>query len=82
VSERPSFLALGYRSSELASLTRQSFRLDGNTPSVSVQAGYSKRKRDDVLPLRADTVADLRDFLAKKSPQAKAFNMPDKRDVA
>jgi len=56
----------GLRSSELASLTRASFRLDGNVPIVTVQAAYSKRRRDDVLPLRPDTAAVLRDFLAAK----------------
>jgi len=72
----------GYRSSELASLTRASFVLDGERPSVSVQAGYSKHRRDDVLPLRADTAAELRDFLAGKLSTAKAFNMPRDDDVA
>ncbi|MCL2701959.1 MAG: tyrosine-type recombinase/integrase, partial [Phycisphaerae bacterium] len=66
----------GLRSSELASLTRSSFRLDGPIPTVTVQASYSKRRRDDVLPLRPNTAADLREFFANKPPLAKAFNMP------
>jgi len=72
----------GLRSSELASLTRSSFRLDAAVPTVTVQASYSKRRRDDVLPLRPNTAADLRDFFANKPPLAKAFNMPLHYDVA
>jgi len=72
----------GLRSNELRSLTRSSFKLDGERPHVAVQAGYSKRKRDDALPLRADTAVELRDFLACKLPDARVFNMPkDPTDV-
>jgi len=65
----------GLRSNELRSLTRANFAL-GDKPSVSVRAGYSKRRREDVLPLRADTAADLGDFFGCKLPGANAFNMP------
>ena len=68
----------GFRANELRSLTRASFRLDGEHPGITVQAGYSKRRRDDLLPLRADTAAELREFLSTKLPGAKAFNMPEK----
>jgi len=71
----------GFRANELRSLTRSSFRLDSNKPGITVQAGYSKRRRDDVLPLRADTVAELRVFLSAKLPMASVFNMPEKYDV-
>jgi integrase len=40
----------GLRAGELASLTRASFALDGDKPTVIVQAGYSKHRREDVLP--------------------------------
>jgi len=72
----------GFRSNELRSLTRASFVLDNDKPSVTAQAAYSKRRRDDVLPLRADTATELRDFLTNKLPQAKAFNMPGARDIS
>jgi len=71
----------GLRSSELASLTRSSFRLDGEVPTVTVQASYSKRRRDDVLPLRPNTATDLREFLAHTPPLAKAFHMPPATNV-
>jgi len=43
----------GLRASELASLTSESFHLEGEL-TVMVEAAYSKHKRRDVLPLRAD----------------------------
>jgi len=69
----------GLRRGELASLTRASFALDGRRPTVTVQAGYSKHRRENVLPLRPDTAADLRDFLARKLPDAPAFAVPADR---
>ena len=69
----------GLRAGELASLTRASFALDGDRPTVTVQAGYSKHRREDVLPLRPDTAGDLREFLSRKLPDAPAFNGPKHR---
>lgn len=66
----------GFRRGELASLTRASFRLDGERPTVTVEAAYSKHRREDTLPLRPDTAADLRAFLAAKLPGAVAFAIP------
>ena len=66
----------GLRRGELASLTRGSFDLDPKHPTVAVEAGYSKHRRRDVLPLRRDTAADLRNLLACKLPDAPAFNVP------
>ncbi len=54
----------GFRAQELASLTPASFRLDGDAPSVVVEAGYSKHKREDVQPLREDLAGLLRDWLS------------------
>ena len=71
-------LESGLRAAELASLTRASFDLDGPAPEVRVAAGYSKHRRQDVLPLRPDTAAALRAFLAGKLPTARAFNVPSK----
>ncbi len=55
-----------------------SFDLDGARPTVTVLAAYSKRRREDVLPLRPDTAAELRDLLGRKMPDLPAFNVPDK----
>jgi integrase len=61
----------GLRANELRSLTAGSFDLSHCT--VTVLAGYSKHRREDVLPLRPDTAASLKVFLAGKLPGAKAF---------
>ena len=53
----------GYRANELASVTADSFRLADETPSLEVTAGYSKRRRRDVQPLRADLAAVLTPYL-------------------
>jgi integrase len=44
----------GLRASELASLTAASFDLEAEPATVTVEAAYSKHRRRDVLPLRAD----------------------------
>jgi len=56
----------GLRSSELARLTPDSFRLAGKPPTVTVAAGYSKRRRQDVLPLREDLALLLKEWLATR----------------
>ncbi len=70
----------GFRAGELRSLTVASFDLDGCT--VTVEGRYSKRRRRDTLPLRSETAADLRVFLAGKLPTARAFRMPSKSRLA
>jgi integrase len=56
----------GLRNQELASLTPESFDLDHQDPTVTVQAGYSKHRRQDVQPIRADLADLLREYLAGK----------------
>jgi integrase/recombinase XerD len=56
----------GLRASELASLSPASFALDEAVPVVNVAAGYSKRRREDDIPLHADLVARLRPWLQQK----------------
>jgi len=69
----------GLRASELGSLTPESFDLtDLDEAAVTVAAGYSKHRRQDVLPLRRDVAEALAEFLADKLPGRPAFPMPDK----
>ncbi len=56
----------GLRASELASLTPESFDLDADPATVTVQAAYSKHRRQDVLPLHASLAGLLRPWLAAK----------------
>src|SRR5262249_54284624 len=50
----------GLRASELASLTPASFELEAYPPTVTVQAAYSKHRRQDVLPLHTGLVEMVR----------------------
>ena len=66
----------GLRAGELRSLTRASFDLSGDEPSVTIAAAYAKNRRTDTLPLRPGTAAALTVHLAGKMPTATAFTMP------
>ena len=55
----------GLRASELASLSKTSFDLGAKT--VSVEAAYSKRRRNDTLPLHGSLVERLRPWLKAKA---------------
>ncbi len=68
-------LETGLRWSELRSLTPASFSLNKVPPTVRVEAGYSKHRREDVLPLRPETARDLLVYLSNKLPMAPAFPM-------
>jgi len=61
----------GLRRNELASLTVSSFDFDRRT--VTVAAAYSKHRRQDVLPLKPQTAAMLKAFVAGKLPNIKVF---------
>jgi integrase len=56
----------GFRKGELGSLTLRSLNLDGNPPTATVAAGFSKRRRDDVQVLHHSLVAQLKAWLASK----------------
>ena len=71
----------GLRAGELRSLTRSSFDLDGNPPTVTVAAAYSKRRREDTLPLRPELAKELHQFLVHMAPAVLVFKMPDRRQT-
>jgi integrase len=75
-------LETGLRAGELRSLTRASFRLEGDQPTVTVAAAYSKRRREDVQPLKPALAVALGAFLGAKAPAAQAFNVPPRERVA
>ena len=56
----------GLRAQECASLTSASFDLRANPPTVTVAAGYSKHRRQDVLPLHPGLAVRLQGWLASK----------------
>lgn len=59
----------GLRCSELASLTPESFELTSDSPSVTVEAAYSKRRRQDTQPLPRDAAGILATWLKTKPPR-------------
>lgn len=63
----------GLRRNELNSLSPQSFDLTNVPPTVTVRAGYSKRRRTDVLPLTEEVAEALRICLATRSSTAKLW---------
>lgn len=66
----------GLRASELASLRRESFRLDEVPPVVVVEARDAKGKREEPVPVPAHLVAVLRPWLAGKAAGAKVWPGP------
>jgi len=66
----------GLRRNELRSLTRASFDFDNCI--ITVEAQHTKNGKEAVLPLRADTVAELKQFVAGKMPTVGVFNLPGK----
>jgi integrase len=63
----------GLRTNEIRTLTRESFDLDSEQPGVTVAVCNSKRRKQDVLPIRSELAAALRLHLATKLPGARAF---------
>ena len=59
-------LGTGFRANELRSLTPESFHLEDDTPTIKVAAAYSKRRRDDMQPIRSDLAATIRSWLASR----------------
>jgi integrase len=72
-------VATGLRYSEIASITPESFDFAGKAPSVRVAAAYTKNGQTAVLPLPGDLVADLRAFVATRTPGTQVFPLPHKK---
>ena len=75
-------MATGFRASEIASLTPEQFRLDGDSPSVTVLAAYSKRGkrsgRDDVQPIRREDARLLAPLLEGRERGRPVVALPEK----
>ena len=69
-------IGTGLRASEIRSLTRSSFDLDANPPTVTVEAGYSKHRREDTLALRPELADAIRAHVAYMLPATKVFTSP------
>lgn len=69
----------GLRKKELASLSPRSFALDAEQPTVTVEAACSKHRRKDVLPLHAELVTMLREWIKGLKPTDKLFPNLDRK---
>ncbi len=58
----------GFRKGEIGSLTVRSFDLEGNPATVTVEAAYSKRRRQDKQVLHPVVVERLRCWLRDRDP--------------
>ncbi|QDU62833.1 site-specific tyrosine recombinase XerC [Planctomycetes bacterium Pan216] len=56
----------GFRRNEIASLTARSFAFAADPPTVTVKASYSKRRREDTIPVRRDFAERVRNWIASK----------------
>lgn len=63
----------GFRAAELRSLKVSSFDLDASPPAVTVEAAYSKRRREDRQPIRTDLAECLRLYLRGRRRNAPAL---------
>jgi integrase len=63
--------ATGLRANEIGTLTRASF--DFNACTVTVEAGYSKRRRHDVQPLPSEFAAELQAWIESMPKRAPLF---------
>jgi len=68
----------GFRAGELRSLTSESFELEAEPPTVTVEAGYSKHRREDVQPIRRDLADLLRPWFKGKQRGKPVFKIPSK----
>lgn len=66
----------GFRKGELGSVTLRHFKLDGEYPTLTIPAAYSKRRREDTQFLHPDVVNELKKWVAKKKPGPDAILFP------
>jgi len=72
-------LGTGFRANELRSLAPESFDLESDPPTVTVAAGYSKRRRTDVQPIHPGLAALLRPWLADRERGERLFGRAARR---
>lgn len=70
----------GLRAKEIRSLRLANFNFDECL--LTVVAGYTKNKDRCEIPLKKQTAAELKDFMAGKAPSVPAFRLPSKDNMA
>ncbi|KKN44599.1 hypothetical protein LCGC14_0691370 [marine sediment metagenome] len=66
----------GLRANEIRTLTVGSFNFTDGI--VTVEAGYSKHRRQDIVPFRTGLASELQRYFANKLPAARVFYVTDK----
>ena len=56
----------GLRRNKIGSVKAYSFNFDSDPPTLTVDAGYSKHRRTDVMPIRVDLAKRIQDWIASK----------------
>jgi integrase len=56
----------GFRRNEIGSVKAHSFNFESDPPTLTAEAGYSKRRRTDVMPIRVDLAKRIQDWIASK----------------
>lgn len=71
-------MGTGFRANELRSLTPESFALEGDRPTVTVEAAYSKNGKRAIQPITRELADALRPFVAGKPAGAPVLTVPEK----
>jgi integrase len=72
-------VATGLRFSEIGTILPESFAgLDGDQPTVTVGAAYTKNRKPATLPISADVAEDIRVLLASVDPGEPVFPLPSR----
>jgi len=72
----------GFRASEIASLTPESFDLTADEPTITIQAACSKHRRTDVQVIRREFAELLTPWLKNKPRGAPVCRLPEKKEAA
>ena len=67
--------ASGLRRNEIRTLTTRSFNFWSDPVTVTVEAGYSKHRRQDVQPLPREAAEAMKEYLATADPE-RPFRLP------
>lgn len=68
-------LSTGLRAKEIRTLTRDSFHLDSDKPTLTMHANNAKNRKADSFAIPSELAAILRLHLANKLPGARAFSI-------
>ncbi len=72
-------LTTGGRRNEVGSLTPESFQLDVDPPTMTIEAAEAKNRTCSRLPIRQDLAAELRVWLPTRQPRMPIFPIRNKQ---